>query len=60
MSALSLGHSTYEFLRQMADSWGLVVMAITFLMLGLWPFRPGAREHNSRAANMIFEDQSNG
>lgn len=53
-------HSTYEFLRQMADSWGLVAMTAVFLMLGLWPFRPGAREHNSRAANMIFEDREHG
>jgi cytochrome c oxidase cbb3-type subunit 4 len=53
-------HSTYEFLRHMADSWGLLFMTLVFLTLGLWPFRPGAREHNSRAATMIFEDRENG
>lgn len=53
-------HSSYEFLRQMADSWGLLAMTLVFLALGLWPFRPGAREHNSRAATMIFEDRDDG
>lgn len=53
-------HSTYEFLRHMADSWGLLAMTLVFLTLALWPFRPGAREHNSRAATMIFEDRENG
>ena len=53
-------HSTYEFLRQLADSWGLVAMTAMWIGFALWPFRPGAREHNSRAANMIFEDQNNG
>lgn len=60
MSELVSWHSTYEFLRQMADSWGLVAMTAVFLTLGLWPFRPGAREHNNRAANMIFEDREHG
>ncbi len=53
-------HSTYEFLRQMADSWGLLAMLISFLILALWPFRPGAQERNEQAANAIFEDQNDG
>ncbi len=53
-------HSTYDFLRHMADSWGLLAMTLVFLTLAAWPFRPGAREHNDRAANMIFEDHDNG
>ena len=53
-------HSTYEFLRHMADSWGLLAMTLVFLGLACWPFRPGAREHNNRAATMIFEDRENG
>jgi cytochrome c oxidase cbb3-type subunit IV len=53
-------HSTYEFLRHMADSWGLVMMTVVFLTLALWPFRPGARAHNDRAATMIFEDREHG
>lgn len=54
------GHSTYETLRHFADSWGLAVMVATFLLLAVWPFRPGARDKNRRAAEMIFEDDDNG
>lgn len=51
----------YEALRHFADSWGLVFMALVFLTLILWPFRPGARERNRDAANMIFDEkQDNG
>ena len=60
MTQMMTWHSTYEFLRHMADSWGLLAMTLVFLALALWPFRPGAKKHNSRAANMIFEDHDNG
>ena len=53
-------HSTYDFLRHLADSWGLIALAGMWLSFALWPFRPSAREHNTRAANMIFEDQNDG
>lgn len=50
-------HSTYELLRQLADSWGLVATMILFLGLVAWPFRPGAREENEAAANSIFVEE---
>ncbi len=53
-------HSTYEMLRQLADSWGLLAMLITFLVLALWPFRPGAQKRNHDAATMIFKDENDG
>jgi cytochrome c oxidase cbb3-type subunit 4 len=53
-------HSTYETLRHFADSWGLAAMVVVFLVLVLWPFRPGAREDNEAAANMIFKGDDNG
>jgi cytochrome c oxidase cbb3-type subunit 4 len=53
-------HSTYDALRHFADSWGLAAMFVTFLLLAAWPFRPGAREKNRRAAEMIFEDEDDG
>ena len=53
-------HSTYEFLRHLADSWGLLAMMIVFLTLALWPFRPGARERNREAASVIFKDEVDG
>ncbi len=53
-------HSTYEALRHLADSWGLLAMVITFLALCIWPFRPGARKRNDDAALSIFKDTDDG
>ncbi len=52
--------SDYETLRQFADSIGLAVMAVLFLSLCAWPFRPGARSRNHKAAQSIFEDHDDG
>lgn len=49
----------YNTLRHLADSWGLVFMAVTFLVLVGFALRPGAKPHHSRAANMIFEQEDN-
>lgn len=54
------GHSTYDMLRHLADSWGLLVMVLVFLCLAAWPFRPGARDRNAAAARIIFESDDNG
>ena len=53
-------HSTYETLRHFADSWGLAAMLIVFVALSAWPFRPGARDDNDAAANMIFKEDDHG
>jgi len=53
-------HSTYEAMRHFADSWGLVVMAVTFAGFAVWPFRPSARSANDEAARIIFKDNDNG
>lgn len=53
-------HSTYDMLRHFADSWGLLTMVVTFLVLVLWPFRPGARSANEAAKTMIFKDDDDG
>lgn len=53
-------HSTYDALRHLADSWGLVAMALVFVGLAAWPFRPGARDHNRDAAHLIFKDDNDG
>lgn len=53
-------HSTYETLRHLADSWGLAAMVVVFLTFALWPFRPGAKEANEAAANMIFAEENLG
>lgn len=48
--------SFYETLRHFADSYALIVMLMLFLLLCLWPFRPGAKERNQEAATSIFAD----
>jgi len=53
-------HSLYETLRHFADSWGLLVMFGVFLVLALWPFRPGAHQRNHEAAHSIFKDDDDG
>ena len=53
-------HSTYDAPRHFADSWGLAAMVVIFLLFALWPFRPGAKEDNDAAANMIFKGDDNG
>lgn len=53
-------HSTYEALRQLADSWGLLAMAGIFVGFAAWPFRLGARDANAAAAELIFESDENG
>ena len=49
-------HSTYDNLRHIADSWGLVMMGLIFLLLIAWPFRPGIRARLDDAATMIFDE----
>lgn len=54
-------NASYDTLRHFADSWGLLGMAIAFVTLVAWPFRPGARQRNTQAANLIFdEDEADG
>lgn len=53
-------HSTYEALRHLADSWGLLAMTAVFIGLAGWPFRPGAKPMNLDAATSIFKDEDDG
>jgi len=48
---------TYTLMREFADSWGLAVMTVLFLVLCGWTFLPHAREANRRAANSILQDE---
>jgi cytochrome c oxidase cbb3-type subunit 4 len=47
---------SYDELRHLADSWGLVMMGITFLVLVGWTFRKGSRARMDDAAHSIFQD----
>ena len=49
---------TYEWMRQMVDSWGLAAMSVLFLGLVAWPFRPGGKQDCDKAARAIFEDEN--
>jgi cytochrome c oxidase cbb3-type subunit 4 len=51
---------TYDALRHFADSWGLVLMAVSFLTFIGWAFRPGSKDISSDAANSIFKEDDNG
>jgi cytochrome c oxidase cbb3-type subunit IV len=54
-------NADYDALRHFADSWGLLAMALIFLCLVAWPFRPGAAARNEQAAMLIFtEDETHG
>jgi cytochrome c oxidase cbb3-type subunit 4 len=46
----------YSFLRELADSWGLLAMTALFLGVCIWAFRPGSRALHDDAANSIFRN----
>ncbi|MEZ5742401.1 MAG: cbb3-type cytochrome c oxidase subunit 3 [Sphingomonadaceae bacterium] len=50
----------YETFRHFADTYWLAVMFVLFLILCLWPFRPGSKHRNSAAAHSIFKDNDDG
>lgn len=49
---------SYDMLRHFADSWGLVFMGSTYLLLIGWLFLPRGGERADRAATAIFETDS--
>lgn len=52
--------SLYDQIRHFADSHGLVIIFGLFLLLCLWPFRPGAARRNEAAAQSIFAEDHDG
>ena len=49
---------SYEALRHFADSHALAAMAVLYLALVGWAFRPGGRSANRHAATMIFDKEN--
>lgn len=47
---------SYDALRHLADTWGLVLMAVLFLTCVGWTFRKGSAKRLDAAATMIFKD----
>ncbi|MEI7600984.1 MAG: cbb3-type cytochrome c oxidase subunit 3 [Aestuariivirga sp.] len=48
----------YTLLRQLADSWGLVVMFLFFVCAILFVFRPGSKAQYERLAKIPLENGS--
>lgn len=48
---------TYSFLRELADSWALLALTLTFLGVILWALRPGSNAIHRDAANAIFRNE---
>ncbi|MBY8916733.1 cbb3-type cytochrome c oxidase subunit 3 [Nitratireductor sp. L1-7-SE] len=46
----------YTALRQFADSWGLLFMAVFFVGTVLFAFRPGSRKSAEEAARIPLKD----
>ncbi|MBN8838730.1 MAG: cbb3-type cytochrome c oxidase subunit 3 [Sphingomonadales bacterium] len=51
---------SYDSMRHLADSWGLVIMVGVFAVLIGWAFLPRNREANRHAATSIFDEADNG
>lgn len=48
---------TYTFLRQLADSWVLLLLTLFFLGVLLFAWRPGSRAMHQDAAESIFRNE---
>jgi cytochrome c oxidase cbb3-type subunit 4 len=46
----------YQAMRTFADSWGLVAMAVFFLVAVLFAFRPGSRKSAEELARLQLRD----
>lgn len=47
----------YHILREIADSWVLLMMTAFFLGVVLWAFRPGSRRVHEDTANIPFRNE---
>jgi len=44
----------YTYLREFADSWGLLFMLLFFLSIVVFSFRPGNKSRHKEAANIAL------
>ncbi|MER8842655.1 cbb3-type cytochrome c oxidase subunit 3 [Mesorhizobium sp. M0913] len=47
---------TYNFMREFADSWGLLAMALFFVGCVAFALRPGSRRQAEGAAHIPLKD----
>ncbi|MEO0390075.1 MAG: cbb3-type cytochrome c oxidase subunit 3 [Pseudomonadota bacterium] len=45
---------TYSLLRELADSWALLLLTLFFVGTWVWAFRPGSRASHDDAARAVF------
>jgi cytochrome c oxidase cbb3-type subunit 4 len=48
---------TYSLLRQIADSWALLVLFLIFIGVILYAFRPGSKDVHRDAADVPFRHE---
>lgn len=48
---------TYSFLRQLADSWVLLILTLFFIGVVVFAWRPGSRPLHQDAAESIFRNE---
>ncbi len=48
---------TYSFMRQVADSWGMLFLFSVFIFVVFWAFRPGSRKVHEDIANIPFRNE---
>ena len=46
----------YEFLRQAADSWGLLYLVVLFVGVIIFTFRPGSKDAAQKRAQIPFKE----
>jgi cytochrome c oxidase cbb3-type subunit 4 len=47
--------TTYDVMRQFADSWGLLFMTLVFVGVVVWAFRPGSKKRYRDQADIPFK-----
>jgi len=47
--------TTYDVMRQFADSWGLLFLTLVFVGILAWVFRPGSRTRYREQADIPFK-----
>lgn len=48
---------TYSFLRELADSWGLLALMIFFVGAGVWAFWPSMNKARAEASQIPFRNE---
>ena len=49
---------TYSFLRELADSWVLLLLTLFFLGTIVWSFRPGSKAVHADVADIPFRNDT--